>query len=131
MTTPASLRSGHTEPATLCTARLALRGWRERDLEPFAALNADPRVMEYFPAPLTRVQSDAVARRAQELLVERGYGLWALEVVNGPPFIGFVGLARPSFEAHFTPCVEIGWRLAYEADKHPLAAGHAKARNAL
>src|SRR3954449_4543687 len=96
---------------TLRSERLVLRGWREDDLEPFAALNADPRVMEHFPATLTREESDALAARIRDHLAARGFGLWAVEVAGGAPFIGSVGLAVPPFEAPFTPCVEIGWRL--------------------
>jgi RimJ/RimL family protein N-acetyltransferase len=91
-----------------------LRQWREADLEPFAALNADPEVMRHFPAPLAREQSDALAQRERTLIAERGWGLWAVERVQGAAFIGFVGLAEPRFEAHFTPAVEVGWRLARE-----------------
>ncbi len=68
--------------------------------------------MRYFPAPLTRHESDAFAQRQHALVAERGWGLWAVEVVGKAPFVGFVGLAEPPFEAHFTPAVEIGWRLA-------------------
>lgn len=99
---------------TLTTERLILRPWRQSDLAPFAAMNADPRVMEFFPAPLTRAESDAMVARAQAHFDAHGFGLWAAEERDGAPFIGFVGLARPRFEAHFTPCVEIGWRLAVE-----------------
>ncbi len=91
-----------------------MRKWRESDLEPFAALNADPEVMRRFPAPLTRAESDAFAAREQTLIAERGWGLWAVELVDGSAFVGFVGLARAPFEAHFTPAVEVGWRLARE-----------------
>jgi len=96
----------------LTTERLRLRLWEDRDLEPFAALNADPRVMEFFPKRLGRAESNALAKRIVEGFVERGYGLWALEVPGVADFIGFVGLSVPTFEAHFTPCVEVGWRLA-------------------
>jgi RimJ/RimL family protein N-acetyltransferase len=68
--------------------------------------------MRFFPAPLTREQSDALAKRAERDIAERGWGLWAVEVVESPRFIGFVGLAEPKFEAHFTPAVEVGWRLS-------------------
>lgn len=92
--------------------RVVLRGWRVEDLEPFAALNADPRVMEHYPQPLTREVSDAmVGERILPQFTERGYGLWAVEVPGIAPFIGYVGLEAPTFEARFTPCVEIGWRL--------------------
>jgi ribosomal-protein-alanine N-acetyltransferase len=96
----------------LRTERLLLRPWRDTDLEPFAAMCADPRVMEYFPALVSRAESDEIAVRVRRNLEELGYGLWALEVPGQAEFIGFTGLSRPRFEAHFTPCVEIGWRLA-------------------
>jgi RimJ/RimL family protein N-acetyltransferase len=95
----------------LTTARLLLRQWREDDLAPFAALNADPEVMRYFPSTLTRAQSDDLAAYIQMTLDLHGWGLWAVEVRGGAPFIGFVGLNRPRFEAHFTPTIEVGWRL--------------------
>jgi RimJ/RimL family protein N-acetyltransferase len=101
-------------PATLETARLRLRGWREHDLAPFATLNADPCVMEFLPRPLDRAESDALASRIRDHFTCRGFGLWAVEAPGVAEFIGFVGLAVPSFTAHFTPCVEIGWRLAHE-----------------
>jgi RimJ/RimL family protein N-acetyltransferase len=97
--------------AELTTPRLLLREWHEDDLAPFAALNADPEVMRYFPHELTRAQSDDLARFAQGLIAMHGWGLWAVEVRGGAPFIGFVGLNRPRFEAHFTPAIEVGWRL--------------------
>jgi ribosomal-protein-alanine N-acetyltransferase len=96
----------------LTTPRLRLRQWREEDLAPFAALNADPQVMEFFPKTLTRAESDAVAGRIRDHFARHGFGLWAVEAPGAADFVGFVGLAVPSFEAHFTPCVEIGWRLA-------------------
>jgi RimJ/RimL family protein N-acetyltransferase len=94
------------------TERLSLREWRETDREPFAALNSDPEVMEHFPATLTREQSDALIDRQQVLLEAGRPGLFAVELRDSGEFIGFVGLAVPRFEAEFTPCVEIGWRLA-------------------
>lgn len=97
---------------TLRTPRLLLRLWRDDDLEPFAALNADPCVMRHFPKTLTRAESDAQARRIQGAIAERGFGFWALECPGTAPFIGFAGLSVPSFDAPFTPCIEIGWRLA-------------------
>jgi RimJ/RimL family protein N-acetyltransferase len=122
------------EPVCLATDRLILRPWREADKEFFAKLNADPVVMEFFPSMLTRVESDAMADRIQSGFNERGWGLWAVEVTDqvassdvpvgqnerrdaiprGIPFIGYVGLSIPRFEAHFTPCTEIGWRLDRE-----------------
>jgi RimJ/RimL family protein N-acetyltransferase len=103
-----------TSPPTIHTHRLHLRLWRDEDLPAFAAMNADPRVMEFFPKPLDRAESDALAARIRDLLAQRGFGLWAVEVPGVADFIGFVGLTVPKFEAHFTPCVEIGWRLAHE-----------------
>jgi RimJ/RimL family protein N-acetyltransferase len=101
--------------AQLRTERLVLRDWRDSDLAPFAALNADPDVMRHFRGPLTRAESDAFAARIRAKLHEDGWGLWAVEVIGAEPFIGFVGLARHTFEAHFTPAVEVGWRLAKPA----------------
>ncbi|HLK91255.1 MAG TPA: GNAT family N-acetyltransferase [Polyangia bacterium] len=101
------------EPGVLRTERLVLRPWRDDDLPPFAALNADPRVREHFPACLSRVESDASAAKIRSAFEAQGYGLWAVEVVGVAPFIGFIGLAEPGFSAPFTPCVEIGWRLAH------------------
>jgi ribosomal-protein-alanine N-acetyltransferase len=95
------------------TRRLRLRRWREEDLDMFARMNADRRVMEFFPKTLTRPESDALATRIGATLVQNVFGLWAVEVPGEAHFVGFVGLAEPTFEAHFTPCVEIGWRLAH------------------
>lgn len=95
---------------TLHTDRMRLRPWRPGDLEAFAALNADPRVMRWFPRPLTRDESDAVAARIQNGFRTEGFGFWALET-DAVPFGGFVGLQRPAYEADFLPAIEIGWRL--------------------
>lgn len=94
------------------TPRLRLRQWRDEDFAPFAALNADPQVMAHFPAPLDRAQSDALAVRCRELIDTQGWGFWATEIKATGEFIGFVGLNRPTAELPFSPCVEIGWRLA-------------------
>ena len=101
-------------PQVLRTERLLLRRWRSEDLAPFAAVNADPRVMEHFPAVLSHEESAAIAVRIAAQFDQHGYGLWVVEIVDHTPFAGFVGLSIPCFEAHFTPCVEIGWRLAAE-----------------
>lgn len=97
------------------TARLRLRQWRRSDREPFAALNADREVMRYFPALLTREQSDAMADRCEILIAERGWGLWAVESIEDGRFIGCVGLHTPSPLLPFSPCVEIAWRLIRDA----------------
>jgi ribosomal-protein-alanine N-acetyltransferase len=118
---------------SLSTERLILRQWRDEDLSAFAALNDDPAVMELMPRRLNRDESDAFAAWVRTDIERRGWGLWAVEVRGavetrdgngsksagqngdgGVPFIGYVGLSVPSFDAHFTPCVEIGWRLAKE-----------------
>ena len=116
-----SRRSYHRVVAELRTERLLLRQWRDDDLEPFAALNADPETMRFFPEPPSRAASDALAEHARRHIEGEGWGLWAVEVVAGASFIGFVGLSRPSFEEHFTPAVEVGWRLAREHWGHGYA----------
>ena len=97
------------------TERLRLRRWKDEDRAPFAALNADPAVMEQFPAPLTGSQSDDLLDAIESGFVRHGFGLWALEVRPSGEFIGFAGLAVPGFEAAFMPAVEVGWRLALPA----------------
>jgi RimJ/RimL family protein N-acetyltransferase len=99
----------------LLTARLKLRRWVGTDDEPFAALNADPAVMEYFPHLLTRRQSDDLIDAIERGFEQRGFGLWAVEVRATGAFIGFTGLSEPSYETDFTPAVEVGWRLARAA----------------
>ncbi|WP_310484732.1 GNAT family N-acetyltransferase [Chamaesiphon sp. VAR_48_metabat_403] len=96
------------------TERLRLRQWIKSDREPFARLNADPRVMEFFPSILDRAASDAMLDRLQTLINERGWGFWAVESKQDNQFIGFVGLHIPSADLPFSPCVEIGWRLAFD-----------------
>jgi len=98
----------------LTTARLRLRPWREDDLHAFAALNADPRVMQYFPSALTTAESDARATRIIQQIEKDGFGLWAVEVRGVADFIGFVGLNPTAFDAQFATLIEVGWRLAYE-----------------
>lgn len=101
-----------TAHSELRTERLRLRRWLPADLEPFANLNADPRVVEFLPTVLSREQSDAFVARAEAHFDECGFGLWAVETLDGAEFAGFVGLSTPRFEAHFQPSVEIGWRFA-------------------
>lgn len=109
------------------TNRLLLRRWRESDLAPFAAMSADPRVMEYFPKTLTRPESDALVERLEKHFELSGFGIWALEDIAGGKFIGTAGLNIPKFKASFTPCVEIGWRLAFSCWGRGFAAEAAKA----
>src|SRR4051812_43011287 len=101
-------------PISLTTPRLRLRPWRDDDIAPFAALNAYPRVMEYFPATLSLAETEAMVTRIRAYFAEHGYGLWAVELLQGAPLIGFVGLNTPRFEAPFMPAIEVGWRLAFD-----------------
>ena len=96
----------------LQTQRLILRDWQSSDLEPFAQMNADAEVMKYFPASLSRQESNQLVERIEDHHQIHGFGLWAVEERSTGSFIGFVGLNVPSFQAHFTPTVEVGWRLA-------------------
>jgi RimJ/RimL family protein N-acetyltransferase len=100
--------------STLSSGRLCLRQWREEDRDAFAAMNADARVMEFFRGCLTRAESDAMVDHIERHFSDHGFGLWAIEVPGVSAFVGFAGLEIPAFNAHFTPCVEIGWRLAFE-----------------
>lgn len=79
---------------------------------PFYQLNADPAVNEFLTGPLSSEESDRVADRIEAHFKKHGFGWWAVELPEVASFIGFVGLSIPGYEAHFTPCVEIGWRLA-------------------
>jgi len=112
--------------ATLSSERLLLRRWRQADLEAFAAMNADPRVMEFFRATLSRDESDAMVGNIERHFGEHQFGLWALEVPGVAPFIGFTGLNWARFDAHFTPAVEIGWRLAFDHWGHGYATEAAR-----
>ena len=99
---------------TLATERLILRQWKTSDREAFARISADPRVMEFLPAVLSRQESDKLCDRIEAHLEQHGFGVYAVETRPNSLFIGFIGLSVPAFQAHFTPCVEIGWRLAFE-----------------
>ncbi|MDH5373804.1 MAG: GNAT family N-acetyltransferase [Acidimicrobiia bacterium] len=119
------------------TERLLLRRWREADREPFAEMNADPAVMRHFITTLSRDESDAFIERVEEGFGIWGFGLWAIEVPGVRDFIGFTGLWPPGFDAHFTPAIEIGWRLnqdswgkgyATEAARAALAFGFERAK---
>jgi RimJ/RimL family protein N-acetyltransferase len=111
----------------LRTGRLILRDWRDEDVAAFAALNADPDVGQFILGPLERARSDALAARIRSGIAERGWGLWAVEIDGGDPFIGFTGLAPINFEADFAPATEIGWRLKRSAWGHGYATEAANA----
>ncbi len=111
----------------LHTERLLLRPWAPADREPFAALNADPEVARYLIGPMSRADSDALADRIEAGFQANGFGLWAIEITATGEFVGFTGLSRPRFEAHFTPAVEVGWRLARTAWGHGYATEAARA----
>ncbi|HEV3048635.1 MAG TPA: GNAT family N-acetyltransferase [Solirubrobacteraceae bacterium] len=96
----------------LRTERLLLRRWQPSDSEPFAAINADPAVMEFYPAALARADSDALIERIEDCFREHGYGLWAVEVAGERPLAGYAGLWPVEPELPFAPAVELGWRLA-------------------
>ena len=98
----------------LPTPRLLLRPLRQGDLPALAAMNADPEVMEHFPAPLGGTASEVMAARIADHAREHGFGFWAVEAPGVAVFTGIAGLLVPRFQAHFTPCVEIGWRFARE-----------------
>ena len=120
--------TGGPEDLELRTARLLLRPWRPTDREPFASLNADPVVMEHFAHPLGRAESDRMVDTIEAHYAQRGLRLWAVEVLGEAPFIGYVGLSAPAFDAAFTPCVEVGWRLARDAWGHGYAHGGGASR---
>ena len=100
------------------TERLYLRQWQASDFVVFAAMNADPEVMKYFPKLLSATVSDIIANKCQQLIEENGWGFWALSLKEGSDkndaFIGFVGLNQTHAEMSFAPCVEIAWRLRKE-----------------
>lgn len=101
---------------TIRTKRLILRQWQKSDLEPFAKLNADPRVREYFPGTLSRGESDASVKLISNHIEKCHWGFWAASLLETGEFIGMIGLEDVSFSAPFnqlTPAVEIGWRLAF------------------
>lgn len=99
---------------TLETERLTLRRWRSADVPLLAAMNADPIVMEFFPTILDEAETAQQISRFEDGFEKNGYGWWAVQVTWARTLIGFCGLAPVDFEEHFTPAVEIGWRLARE-----------------
>lgn len=117
----------HSSVTRLTTARLVLRPFDERDLDDFAALNADPRVREFFPSVLTRDESDAAGRQYCEHWARHGFGRFTVEVPGVTGFAGVVGVMHTPFTAHFTPAAEIGWRVPYAHWGHGYASEAARA----
>lgn len=96
------------------TPRLILRQWEQKDHEPYISLNADPEVMEFFPSVKTPAETLAQIKKISAYIDQHGYGFFAVERKDNHQFIGFAGICEPGFEAYFTPCIEIGWRLSKE-----------------
>jgi RimJ/RimL family protein N-acetyltransferase len=121
--------AARSDPAIprLATDRLLLREWRDEDRDPFAAVNADARVMEHFPAALSRVESDGLVDRIVAHWRDDGHGLWAVERTSDGAFLGFTGLAAPTGTPGMPPFVEVGWRFAVEAWGHGYATEAARA----
>lgn len=93
------------------TERLILRTWKEEDAEAFYQINQDPKVLEFLPGPMTMAEVKQFIAHRNQCFIELRYTLWAVEEKQTQALIGFVGLSSPSWQAHFTPCVEIGWRI--------------------
>ncbi|WP_438864427.1 GNAT family N-acetyltransferase [Neptunicella sp.] len=109
------------------TDRLILRQWQASDRQPFADLNADPDVTEFFPAPFSATQSDEGIQRYQDGISQRGWGFWAVERKQQGDFIGFVGMQPIPDILPVEPGVEIGWRLAKHSWRQGYASEAAKA----
>jgi RimJ/RimL family protein N-acetyltransferase len=106
--------TGWCYAGSMRTERLVLRHWHNSDRQAFARLNADARVMEFMPSVLSEQESNSLVDRIEAHFHEHSFGLFAAEIRSGTCFIGYIGLSVPTFHAAFTPCVEIGWRLARE-----------------
>lgn len=100
------------KPITLETDRLQLRQWKDPDVTALAQMCADPEVMRYFPNVLSTSESNALAQKIRSKMEQKGWGWWAVSLKDDDRFMGFLGLNSPQYELPFTPCIEIGWRLA-------------------
>jgi RimJ/RimL family protein N-acetyltransferase len=116
-----------TLPTEIRTTRLLLRRWQPDDVVPFCQMNSAPKVMEFFPASLSEAESLSAIERMKQHFELHGFGMWAVEIPGIAPFIGSIGLRRTPWAAPFTPCVEVGWRLAagYWGQGYALEAAHA------
>jgi RimJ/RimL family protein N-acetyltransferase len=115
------------EHAICSTDRLILRHWLPSDYAAFAAINVDPEVMRFMPHPLSTEESDSLIKQIDMYFQIHGFGAYAVELRADHTFIGYIGLSTPSFQASFTPCVEIAWRLASNAWNRGLATEGARA----
>ncbi len=111
----------------ILTPRLKLREWKEEDKAPFFRLNSDPRVMKFMPKVLSKEESEQFVERIKIRFREDGYSFFAVELIENQTFIGLIGLSTPKFDTFFTPCVEIGWRLAHDYWGNGYATEGAKA----
>lgn len=91
--------------------RLGFRNWKGDDVLKMAAINSDPDVMKFFPALQDEAQTQSFIKRMQKQYEDKGFTYFAAELLSNKEFIGFIGLSVPTFEAEFTPCVDMGWRL--------------------
>jgi RimJ/RimL family protein N-acetyltransferase/8-oxo-dGTP pyrophosphatase MutT (NUDIX family) len=112
---------------TITTPRLTLRPWREDDLPALAAINADPYVMRFMPKTLNLEETQAALKTLREQLHQHGFGVWAVEAAAVPQIVGGVGLSHPHYAAHFTPCIEISWRIAHQQQGRGYATEAARA----
>lgn len=117
----------HIPRNAIRSPRLLLRFWRDEDLDPFVKMSNDAKVMEFFPSLHSREDCQAMQGRIRTHFETHGYGYWAVEIPGVTSFAGFIGLAVPRFEANFTPCVEVGWRLMAEYWGHGYATEGAEA----
>ncbi len=104
------------------SARLGFRNWQKEDLIPFIKMNSDVELMKYFPKILSPEETKIFFKRIGAHFNENSFGLWAVDKLETNDFIGFIGFMIPGFEAYFTPCVEIGWRLKREEWNQGLAS---------
>jgi len=118
-------------PLTIETPRLLLRQWKDSDVDPWAEMNADPRVMEFFPWTFDRARSEETAARMRRELERDGFGFYVVELKHNGQFAGIIGIDEIPYDVPFTPAREVGWRLAYDTWGHGYATEGAKAALAM